>query len=564
MTGIVLIVFIIVIFAINGRRLYIEENTKAAAFIRDSFGKASKKKLSESRKNKLADYVKDYFSEKKTGKFVDELTWSDTGMNDIFLQMDNCFSSAGEEHLYRQLHDLSLSKDDIAYNDSIISELYEDEKLRESISLSLYRLGYHKDGILPRYLDKIVSSGRILNPFFHILCDVFYILVAVLAFYKPVIAVVFLLVIVSVQISSYFSIKKRSEEVLAGFSLIASLLGLEKMLPHKKDSGCGSLLDELSADLKKIKLKTNMSSFLVNSGSTSSGGLFSLLFTYLNLFFHFDLIAAEFLLRNIGSQKEVILSCYEKTGYLDMCLSVASYRAFLESMGSFSRPVFTDVANISIKGGFNPLLKDPVVNDAENGSGILITGSNASGKSTYMRMIAVNAILAQTVSTCPSAEYRASLFSIYSSIAVNDSILKGESYFMAEIGSLKRIVDASEQSDRPVICFIDEIFKGTNTSERIAAANAVLKYLRSRGVIVFAATHDLELTSLVGDSYRNVHFSEVIDGNDISFTYKLEDGPSNTRNAIALLKMKGFPENVILESEKMCSALDVSDSKKVY
>ena len=173
-----------------------------------------------------------------------------------------------------------------------------------------------------------------------------------------------------------------------------------------------------------------------------------------------------------------------------------------------------------------------------------------------MRMIAVNAILAQTVSTCPCKEYNGANFGIYSSIAVNDSILKGESYFMAEIRSLKRIVDASDKIGKPVICFIDEIFKGTNTAERIAAANAVLHYLRERKVIVFAATHDHELTTLAADLYENVHFSERIEGGDVLFTYKLEKGPSVSTNAIALLRKNGFPEEVIKKKKKLASLLD--------
>ncbi len=559
MTGLVFLVIIIILLAINGRRLQNEEKRRAAAFIRDSYGKASVKNLSEERRKGLRLLLEEHLASKSSGEYIDDLTWSDTGMEDIFLQMDNCFSAPGEEYLFRQLHDLTLSKEELIYNDSVISELSEDEDLREKLSLSLYRLGFVKSGSLPGYLNKITGSGHILNPFFHILCDIYYIIVAVMAFYLPVIAVVFFVVIVLVQVSSYFSIRKKADDILSGFSMIVKMTSIADSLPVKKDSPAGSIIEELRANLKKIRLNTSFSSFLVNSGSNSSAGLFSLVFTYLNLLFHFDLIAAEFLLRKIDSQKETVLSSYDKAGFLDMCLSIASYRVFLENKAGFVRPEFSAGSGIIIKNGYNPLLEEPVPNDAENAGGLLITGSNASGKSTYMRMIAVNAILAQTVSTCPASFYGAPLFSIYSSIAVNDSILKGESYFMAEINSLKRIVDASGATGRPVICFIDEIFKGTNTSERIAAAMAVLKYLREKNVIVFAATHDLELTSLVADCYKNVHFSEHIEGNDISFTYKLEEGPSKSRNAIALLRMKGFPENVILESEKMCSVLDDSD-----
>jgi hypothetical protein len=556
MYGIIFIFIILILLIISGIRMAKEESEKIASFIRDSFGKASRRRLNEARVDSLKINLEKFLTSKEEGDYLDELTWSDTGMEDIFLQMDNCLSSAGEEYLYRRLHDLSCTEEEISHTDSIISELYEDESLRLSLGKALHELGFVKDRSLPEYLDKILSTDRILNPFFHILCDVLYIVAFILTFLKPVAGVLFIFVIILLQVSSYFSFKRKADECLSGFSMIMGLASMGKVLPSGGDTETGKLISDLSDELKKIRLQTTFSALVINSGSNSTGGIFSMLFTYINLLFHFDLIAAQILLGKIGSSKDTILRAYEQTGFLDMCLAISSYRAFLESKGACCRPVFTDKASITIKDGFNPLLDSPVPNDVHNEGGILITGSNASGKSTYMRMIAVNAILARTISTCPAKAYEGSLFTIYSSIAVNDSILKGESYFMAEIRSLKRIVDASGKSDKPVICFIDEIFKGTNTAERIAAADAVLHYLRERGVLVFAATHDHELTTLAADAYENVHFSEKIEGDDVLFTYKLENGPSVSTNAIALLRKNGFPEEVIAKSEKLCASLD--------
>ncbi len=556
MYGILFVVVILILLIISGIRTSKEESVRVASFIRDSFGKPSRRKITEARRDSLKQNLEMFLAGKKEGEYIDSLTWSDTGMEDIFLQMDNCLSSAGEEFLYRQLHDLSQSAGDIAHTDKIITEFYENESLRLKLGKSLNELGFVKDRSLPEYLEKILSTDHILNPFFHIFADILYAVAIVLVFLKPVSGTVFIFLIILIQVSSYFSFKRKADECLCGFSMIMGLASMGKVLPEGSDSETGKLITELSGELKKIRLKTTFSALVINSGSNATGGIFSMLFTYINLLFHFDLIAAEFLLRKITDSKDSVLRAYDMTGFLDMCLTVSSYRAFLKSKGGFCRPEFSEETGITIKEGFNPLLDSPVANDVQNNGGILITGSNASGKSTYMRMIAVNAILAQTVSTCPSSEYRASLSAVFSSIAVNDSILKGESYFMAEIRSLKRIVDASESSERPVICFIDEIFKGTNTAERIAAANAVLHYLRDRGVLVFAATHDHELTTLAADYYENVHFSEKIEGDDVLFTYKLEPGPSVSTNAIALLRKNGFPEEVILKSEKLCASLD--------
>ncbi len=556
MYGIFLVAIILILLGISGYRLSLEEKRQTDLFIRESFGKASSRKLSQGRKEALQRLLDLSADASAHGDNIDELTWSDTGMEDIFLQMDNCLSAPGEEYLYKKLHDAGTPDDELALTDSIVSGFYKDEELRVKLGLALHRLGFVKDKTLPEYLEHIVSSDRFLNPYFHILADIFYIAVIAVLFFKPVVGAVILVILILVQISSYFSLRKAAEERLSGITMIMRLSLMDKNLPTDSSGETGRLIGELVKDLKAINAKKFLSGFVLSSGPDSGNGLLSMLLTYINLLFHFDLIASAFLLGGIKKDKDRILSAYEKTGFLDMCLSVASYRKYLETKGAFCVPVFTEGAFVCIKEGFNPLIEKPVSNDAYSEGGVLITGSNASGKSTYMRMIAVNAILAQTIATCPAKEYRASHFRIYSSIAVNDSILKGESYFMAEIKSLKRIVDAAGTEGRKVICFIDEILRGTNTSERISAACAVLDYLSELGVITFAATHDIELTTLVSDKYENVHFSENITDDDVTFTYVLEKGPTKSRNAIALLKKNGFPASVTEESEKLCARLD--------
>ena len=556
MYGIVFVVIILILLAISGYRLSLEEKRQTVSLIRDSFGKPSARKLSQGRKNALQKLIELKAENDPVKDRIDDLTWSDTGMEDIFLQMDNCLSAAGEEYLYYKLHDIGTSEEELKKTDIYVAELYKDEELRIALGSSLHELGFVKDKTLPEYLEHIVGSDKFINPWFHILADVYYIAIIIILILKPVVGAVFLAVLILVQISSYFSLRRSAEEKLNGVTMIMRLSCMEKSLPKGLSSETGRLIDDLAEELGSISGKRSLASFVLSSGPNSGNGLISMLLTYINLFFHFDLIASAFLLTGIKKDKDRILDAYEKTGYLDMCLSVASYRAFLETKGAYCAPEFTDKAVISIKDGFNPLIEKPVANDAGSSGGVLITGSNASGKSTYMRMIAVNAILAQTVATCCASAYKASRFRIYSSIAVNDSILKGESYFMAEIKSLKRIVDAASADGRPVICFIDEILRGTNTSERIAAACAVLIYLADLNVITFAATHDIELTTLISDKYENVHFGENITEDDVTFSYILEKGPTNSRNAIALLKKTGFPASVTEASEKLCGELD--------
>lgn len=174
----------------------------------------------------------------------------------------------------------------------------------------------------------------------------------------------------------------------------------------------------------------------------------------------------------------------------------------------------------------------------------LITGSNASGKSTFLKTAAINSIFAQTISTCLASKYESSYFRIYSSMALKDDLLNQESYYIAEIRSLKRILDGLNDQ-YPLFCVIDEVLRGTNTIERIAASSEVMRYLSGKNCICLTATHDIELVSILDGLFDNYHFQESFIGDTLVFDYKIYPGKSNTRNAIKLLEIMGYPEDTV-------------------
>lgn len=174
---------------------------------------------------------------------------------------------------------------------------------------------------------------------------------------------------------------------------------------------------------------------------------------------------------------------------------------------------------------------------------MLITGSNASGKSTYLKTAALTALLAQSICTAPARRYEAGAFRIYSSMALSDDLLAGESYYIVETRSLKRIVDST--GDGPVLCVIDEVLRGTNTVERIAASCEVLRALAADGALCLAATHDIELCGLLEPAYALYHFEERIEGREMVFDYRLRAGKATSRNAIDLLRLIGFDEAIV-------------------
>ena len=280
------------------------------------------------------------------------------------------------------------------------------------------------------------------------------------------------------------------------------------------------------------------------------------IFDYLRMLFHFDLMKFQQMLRIIREREEDIVSLTRKIGTLDAAASICYYRSSLQT---YSEPMFlkyTDDVQTSavLKEVYHPLLQDPVSNSLEMKKNILLTGSNASGKSTFLKTVALNAVFAQSILTCLAVEYSFPMVRVMTSMSLRDDITSGKSYYMQEIEAILRILKACEDDVKtPVFCCVDEVLRGTNTVERIAASAQILKTLSEKGVMAFAATHDIELTSLLEEEYDNHHFEETyVDGN-ISFSYKLKSGRATSRNAIKLLGALGYDGKLIERAEEMSS-----------
>lgn len=191
-----------------------------------------------------------------------------------------------------------------------------------------------------------------------------------------------------------------------------------------------------------------------------------------------------------------------------------------------------------------------------NKKGVVLTGTNMSGKSTFLRMLGVNILLAQTFNFTVASKYECCFLNIVSSISPNDDISQGKSYYMAEAEAILRIIKSLDKKV-PVFCIIDEIFRGTNPVERISSSMSILKYIGETRALTFVATHDRELTDLLKDKYDFYYFSEDVDSNKgLSFDYKLKEGVSKTKNAIKLLDYIGYPKVITDNARKYAEKLE--------
>jgi DNA mismatch repair ATPase MutS len=236
------------------------------------------------------------------------------------------------------------------------------------------------------------------------------------------------------------------------------------------------------------------------------------------------------------------------TGRLETEISIACYRESVKD--NYCIPEFKGNSYVS-HDLYHPLIENAVNNDIDTARGILITGSNASGKSTFLKTCALNALLAQSIHTVLAKDYTAPLYRIYSSMALKDDIFEGDSYYIVEIKSIKRILDAAQEKGNPVLCFVDEVLRGTNTVERIAASTQILKAFSGKDILCLAATHDIELTTLLKDYFDVYHFEGEVTDNDVRFDYKIKSGPATNRNAIKLLSVLGYDENIVDNAQKL-------------
>ncbi len=195
----------------------------------------------------------------------------------------------------------------------------------------------------------------------------------------------------------------------------------------------------------------------------------------------------------------------------------------------------------------HPLIRheDCVRNDVELDESrqlMMVSGSNMSGKSTMLRAVGVNAVLALAGAPVCAKYLRQSTFSIGTSMRIADSLMSGTSHFYAELRRLRSIVDLSEL-DRPVLFLLDEILHGTNSKDRKIGAEAVLTCLLDRNAIGFVTTHDLALTDIADQlegTAVNVHFADHFEEGEMVFDYKMQPGVVKKSNALQLMRSLGL------------------------
>lgn len=494
-----------------------------------------------------------YYSHVKQGD-IDDITWNDLEMDLVYQQINHTQSAMGQEYLYNLLRKPGVSHEELVERERMITFFQKEEQQRLKLQIKLAAIGKMGKYSVYMYLSNVKNLQE-ENSYFHILQMLAFFISGGLCFVWPSEVVLFFICIAVYNMLTYYRRKAEMERYYQLFSYIVKTV-------HFAKDVAGLDIPELEKYFKRLLDKAKKfdkfcrGSSLVVGGSNMQGDLLDTLMDYIRLLTHIDIIKFQSMSREAVRLEKDLLDMYETIGFLDSMISVASYRELMERYcipeleQTYSEESGDKGLQLAAEELYHPLISEPVRNTIHADRSVLLTGSNASGKSTFIKTVAINAILAQTVHTALADQYRSNCFRIYSSMALRDDIMSSESYYIVEIKSLKRIVDEAGREGVPVLCFIDEVLRGTNTVERIASSSQILAMLAKSNAICFAATHDIELTGMLDSLYDNYHFEEQVEGDDVIFDYCLRQGKAMTRNAIKLLGMIGYQEDIIEKAEE--------------
>ncbi|SCI71296.1 DNA mismatch repair protein mutS [uncultured Clostridium sp.] len=488
--------------------------------------------------------VSSYFRNKNEKNTIDNITWNDLNMDDVFKKINNTQCTAGQEVLYDILRKPLYNKEVLIKRDKVIDYFRNNEKERQAIQLILGKLGKSDELYITNCLFNEADDSKSKLLKYRLISWLPTLSLLLLLINPMFLALTIGLAVVNVFISQRSKVKNYDA---SGFSYMISIINVANKIKNMNIKEIEENVDSVEKNLNNVKHIKRKSVGSETKSIMSDMDVFS---EYANLIFLKELKTYEKVKNTIIKNKEDLKTIYEYVGMIDALTAIASFR---DSLSFYTKPILTKSKSkkenyIEFEKIYHPLIKNPVLNSGNFSRGVLLTGSNASGKSTFIKTVAINAILAQTIYTCFAKEYKSSYFNIYTSMALKDDINSSESYYIVEIKSLKRILD-SINNDIPCLCFVDEILRGTNTVERIASSSEVLKSIENDNTICFAATHDVELTYILEDLFDNYHFEETITDDDIEFDYKLHTGRAETRNAIKLLGFMGYDKDLVARAD---------------
>ena len=490
-----------------------------------------------------------YFEKHQEGFQIDDITWNDLGMDDVFCRINYSISSTGDEVLYHMLRTPCMEPERLEHFHEMAEFFGQNDEERVQYQAFMRKLGSTGKYSLYDYLYYLERLEKRDNKKEILSVCILPILIAVACFDLSL-GVTGLIIWSVYQMFGYFKIKRDNEPYLTSLAYIMRMIEVGEAVSKKLQTVCKKEKEEILEAAKVLK-PAKKGCFWIFGNIYKTGSPLDVVFDYVRMVFHVDLIYFNHMLKELMNHKEQVDIMVTTMGTIEAAVSVALYRASLDK--GWCVPAFRD-GEMCVEQGYHPLIEKPVKNSICTDKNVLLTGSNASGKSTFLKTMALSSLLAQTIYTVTADKYEAPIYHLYSSMSLRDDLDSGDSYYIVEIKSIKRILDSMQNTNGKVLCFVDEVLRGTNTVERIAASTQILLSMTGGNVQCFAATHDIEMTGLLEGPYENYHFEEEIKDGDVLFNYQLQPGKATTRNAIKLLEIMGYEPEIIEKARKQADA----------
>ncbi len=359
----------------------------------------------------------------------------------------------------------------------------------------------------------------------------------------PLSAIPFLLLLIAYIGNGILHFRVKNELTAYFFSIpqLRELLLVAEML--SKECAFNEVNGGIKETVYQLQgLRKKLSAFRFGLRLEGDGAMLAYLFTeFFNIFTLLSTLNVIHSFKAISEHKEDIEQEFRFVGLIDTLCSLSHLR---QGLPYWCHPAATSEKGLHAEGVYHPLIKNCIANDLVlTDRSMLITGSNMSGKTSFIRTLAINLLVGKVLNMCFAHRFSIDLsLRLFSVIHTEDDLLEGKSYFFKEAEQVKQALERGGRGNHLLI--FDELFKGTNTLERIAINASVFSIL-AKNNCVLASTHDPELADLLKDTYELYHFSETVSDEDLSFDYKLKQGVAKEGNAIRILKLCDYPRVVI-------------------
>jgi hypothetical protein len=474
---------------------------------------------------------------------VDDETTADLELDEVFARLDRTLTTPGQSVLYALLR---MTPTDNAGHEGRAD-----------------RLGFYRErpgmvAVIRKLLSKVglQASGDAAH-------EVFAFPDLGMAAYRPWIAVWIALTLASyfspvflglrgllycimpmalINLAIYAKTTARIEVHAGSLYYIGNMAALCGRVAKARNLGESEEAGRLAAHYRSLKAVISPAFFL-RPVSSFGGDIGESLLLYIKIFALGELycyLKAATMLRDKG---EELRSLYKEVGAIDAWCAMAVLSR--EPGGPIPARVLSGSRRIAAQELRHPLVEGCVPVGFTFARGVILTGTNMSGKSTFLRSLGIAQVLATNLCITYAKSFETDLFFVVSSIRSEDDRSAGRSRYLAEAERLLGIVGSIRAGEPPLLALIDEILNGTNSQDRIVASIAILRGVAGKGSIIVAATHDLEIADSLRGDYDPRFFSERIEDGRLVFDYGLREGMVDRKNALRILRLIGFGDDIL-------------------